>query len=146
MLRSFTLTALAFQTLLATLAPRLGEGEQASVVAVSSFVAHRHLATTPFGTTAAAKAALEALVRSAAAEYAPRGVRVNAVAPGFVEKDDPAKSAMSREAWERAVAQIPMGRLGRPDDVAQVIAFLLDPRVGYVTGQILRVDGGLTLG
>jgi 3-oxoacyl-[acyl-carrier protein] reductase len=53
---------------------------------------------------------------------------------------------MSADAWRAAVAQIPLGRLGRPDDIAQVIGFLLDPRSAYLTGQIIHVDGGLTLG
>jgi 3-oxoacyl-[acyl-carrier protein] reductase len=146
LMRSFSLGAMAFHALVKALRPALENGEGASIVAVSSFVAHRFLAGTPFGTTAAAKAALEALVCSAAAEFAPRGIRVNAVAPGFVEKDDPGKSAMSADAWRAAVAQIPLGRLGRPDDIAQVIGFLLDPRSAYLTGQIIHVDGGLTLG
>ncbi len=144
--RSFALAAGAFHGLLAALLPALDAAGGASVVAVSSFVAHRHRADAPFGATAAGKAALEALVRSAAAEYAPRGIRVNAVAPGFVEKDDPARSALSGEAWRQAVAQIPIGRLGKPRDIAEVIAFLLDERAGYVTGQVVKVDGGLTLG
>jgi NAD(P)-dependent dehydrogenase (short-subunit alcohol dehydrogenase family) len=146
LMRSFALGAMAFHALVKALRPSLEKGEDASIVAVSSFVAHRFVAQAPFGTTAAAKAGLEALVRSAAAEFAPRGIRVNAVAPGFVEKDDPGKSAMSEEAWAAAVAQIPIGRLGRPDDIAQVIAFLLDRRAAYLTGQVIHVDGGLTLG
>jgi 3-oxoacyl-[acyl-carrier protein] reductase len=146
LLRSFALGAMAFHALVAALRPALENAQAASIVAVSSFVAHRFVKVAPFGTTAAAKAGLEALVRSAAAEFAPRGIRVNAVAPGFVEKDDPGKSAMSEEAWRAAVAQIPLGRLGRPDDIAQVIAFLLDRRAAYLTGQVIHVDGGLTLG
>jgi 3-oxoacyl-[acyl-carrier protein] reductase len=146
LLRSFALGAMAFHALVAALRPALENAQAASIVAVSSFVAHRFVKVAPFGTTAAAKAGLEALVRSAAAEFAPRGIRVNAVAPGFVEKDDPGNSAMSEEAWRAAVAQIPLGRLGRPDDIAQVIAFLLDRRAAYLTGQVIHVDGGLTLG
>ncbi|HSP26722.1 MAG TPA: SDR family oxidoreductase [Saliniramus sp.] len=146
LMRSFALGAMAFHALVGALRPALEDAQAASIVAVSSFVAHRFLAGAPFGATAAAKAGLEALVRSAAAEFAPRGIRVNAVAPGFVEKDDPGKSAMSEEAWRAAVAQIPIGRLGRPDDIAQVIAFLLDRRSAYLTGQVIHVDGGLTLG
>jgi 3-oxoacyl-[acyl-carrier protein] reductase len=145
LMRSFALGAMAFHALVAALRPALENAKAASVVAVSSFVAHRFVAQAPFGTTAASKAGLEALVRSAAAEFAPRGIRVNAVAPGFVEKDDPGKSAMSEDAWRAAVAQIPIGRLGRPDDIAQVIAFLLDKRAAYLTGQIIHADGGLTL-
>jgi len=146
LIRSFATGAVAFHALISALRSSLEVAEAASVVAVSSFVAHRFSSRTPFGTTAAGKAALEALVRSAAAEFAPRGIRVNAVAPGFIEKDDPGKSAMSEDAWRAAVAQIPIGRLGRPDDIAHVIGFLLGKRAAYLTGQVIHVDGGLALG
>lgn len=91
---------------------------------------------------AAAKGAVEGLTRSAAATYAPKGLRVNAVAPGLTET--PMTSALT-QGPARAVSEKmhPLGRIGRPEDIASAIAWLIDPEQSWVTGQILHVDGGL---
>ena len=92
---------------------------------------------------AAAKAGVDGLVRSAAATYGSRGLRVNAVAPGLV------KSEMTRRIWENEMSASAsremhvMGRLGEPTDIARAIRFLLDPGNDWITGQTLGVDGGL---
>ncbi len=93
---------------------------------------------------AAAKAGVEGLARSAAATYAPRGIRVNAVAPGLVRTPLAAR-LLASEAAEAASAQMhPLGRVGEPAEVAEAVDWLLDgARSGWVTGQTLRVDGGL---
>lgn len=94
----------------------------------------------------AAKAGVVGFVRTAALELAPRGIRVNAVLPGMIESPqslDPVNSA-GITGIERARARVPLGRIGTPADIADVIAFLLSDDARYVTGQAITVDGGIT--
>ena len=144
--RSFDVIAASFLALVRAARPALAAGDSPRIVATSSFVAHSFRTDAPmFLASAAAKAALEAMVRALALELAPDGITVNAVVPGAIEKEPGRHVAMTPEQWQAAVARIPLGRLGRPDDVAAAIAFLAGPDSGYVTGQALRVDGGLVV-
>ena len=93
---------------------------------------------------AAAKGAIEGLVRSAAATYAPSGIRFNAVAPGLVETPMSASITAAPSARKLSESLHPLGRLGQPEDIASAIAWFLDPAQRWVTGQVLGVDGGLS--
>ena len=92
---------------------------------------------------AASKAGVIGLTKSAARELAARGITVNAVAPGFIDTDMTA--AMPEAARTAAVASIPAGRMGDARDVARAVAFLASDEAGYITGQVLAVDGGMSM-
>ncbi len=92
---------------------------------------------------AAAKAGVTGLMRSAAATYAPYGIRVNAVAPGLVDSPLSAPITASPMALKASVAMHPLGRIGTPDDIAAAVEWLLGAQSAWVTGQVLGVDGGL---
>ncbi len=92
---------------------------------------------------ASAKAGVIGFTKAVAKELAPRGVRVNAVAPGFINTRMTAD--LPGKVRKLLMAQIPMGKLGEPEDVAAVIRFLAGPASGYVTGQVIVVDGGMVM-
>jgi len=91
----------------------------------------------------ASKAGLIGLTKSVARELASRSVCVNAVAPGFIETE--MTEAMSDTAKEKVISSIPMGRTGHTEDIAEAVAFLADEVSDYITGQVLRVDGGMAI-
>ncbi|HEV8652760.1 MAG TPA: beta-ketoacyl-ACP reductase [Actinomycetes bacterium] len=90
---------------------------------------------------ASAKSGLFGLTMSLAQETARKGITVNSVAPGFIATEMVA--AIPPQALERVIAQIPVGRLGEPDEIARVVEFLADPDSGYITGEVYGINGGL---
>jgi len=89
----------------------------------------------------ASKAGLIGLTKTIAKELAPRGITVNAVAPGFIETDMTA--SLPEKARNAMLEQVPLGRAGKPEDVAGVVAFLASERAAYITGQVIHVSGGM---
>jgi 3-oxoacyl-[acyl-carrier protein] reductase len=122
------------------LLPIFGEGS--SVILLSSLAAHASVGT--IAAYAATKGAMDTLVKHFAAAFGPRGIRVNAVAPGVVETDmsNFTKTAQGRDYTLKMQS---LGRLAQPDDIAGAIAFLASDGARWVTGETLRVDGGSKL-
>jgi len=89
----------------------------------------------------ASKAGIIGLTQTLAKEFADKGVTVNAVAPGFVGTD--MLKAIPANIMEKILAQIPMGRLGKPEEIASAVTYLVSPEAGYITGQVIDVNGGL---
>ncbi len=130
----------AFYALRAVLGPMQAQGS-GSIIYVSSVAAKVGLPN--HEAIAAAKGGLDGLVLAAAATYAPRNIRVNAVAPGLV--DTPLAAGMLGSDAARALSERmhPLGRIGRPGNIGSLIAWLVSPEADWVTGQIWSVDGGM---
>ena len=92
---------------------------------------------------AASKAGVIGMTKSAAKELASRGITVNAIAPGYIETD--MTNVLSDKVKEETMKQIPLGRLGQTGDIAAAAAFLASDEAGYITGQVLAVDGGMAI-
>ena len=128
----------AFLTTQAVLRPMM-KLRRGSIVFISSVIGQMgNAGQAPYS---AAKAALLGMAKSLAKEVGSRGIRVNAVTPGFITTD--MTSALPAQNKQSILAQIPLGTFGDPEDVARVVAFLASPASKYVTGQVLAVNGGL---
>lgn len=126
-------------------ATHLMAGRSGNIVAVSGFDSVKYI---PFhGMLGAAKASLESLVRYWACELANLGINVNAVNPGVIDTDSSRTYAGEKwSSWEKEwVAATPKGRMGTPQDIANVIAFLCSPAATFICGQTIIVDGGITI-
>lgn len=121
-------------------APGMAEGGGGAIVNLSS--AAVAMRSAGVGIYPAAKGAVEVLTQQLAGELGPRGIRVNAVAPGLIMTEGTAAGYAGRHD-ERAAA-VPLRRVGRPADIANVVGFLVSDAAAYVSGQVITVDGGLT--
>ncbi len=136
------LNTFAAVRILQALYPKLRKSESASVVLFSTVAVQKGM---NFHTSIAmAKGAVEGLVRSLAVEWAPK-IRVNAVAPSLVDTPLAAKITGNAKALEVTLEKHPMKRIGTPADIAEAALYLLSPRSSWVTGQVLHVDGGLSI-
>ena len=122
--------------------PHLQKQTAGSIVFVSSQIG---LVGHPLGAAyAASKAGINGLTKSIAVELAPNSIRVNAVAPGPVVSDMTAKARADEKRYNSLLADIPMGRFGQPEEISNIINFLLSEASSFVTGQVIVADGGFT--
>jgi NAD(P)-dependent dehydrogenase (short-subunit alcohol dehydrogenase family) len=127
--------------LIQTVLPRLKKSENASIVLFSTVAVQTGL---PFHTqVAASKGALEGLTKALAAEYAPK-IRVNCIAPSLTDTPLAASFLNNEQKKEANALRHPLKRIGKPEDIANMAAFLLSEKASWITGQILHVDGGMS--
>jgi 3-oxoacyl-[acyl-carrier protein] reductase len=137
--RAYEVNLIAVATLTQEVARRMNEGGRIVNIASRAYLGarnHPHYV--------ASKAALVGYTRASAMELAPRGILVNAIAPGLI--DTPLLRALTPERIAAQLALQPTGKAGRPEDIAQAVAFFVSPSTGFITGQVLFVDGGKSLG
>jgi 3-oxoacyl-[acyl-carrier protein] reductase len=137
--RAYEVNLIAVATLTQEVARTMPEGGRIVNIASRAYLGaknHPHYV--------ASKAAVVGYTRASAMELAPRGILVNAIAPGLI--DTPILRALTPERLAAQLALQPTGKAGRPEDIAQAVAFLVSPQTGFITGQVLFVDGGKSLG
>jgi 3-oxoacyl-[acyl-carrier protein] reductase len=139
--RTFAVNALGVLNTMQAGARLIARGGGGSIVNVASIIGV--VGNTGQVAYGGSKAAVIGMTRSAAKELAPQNVRVNAVAPGFIDTD--MTRALSEEVFAERVASVGMGRAGTAEEVAEAIAWLASEKARYVTGQVLGVDGGMVI-
>ncbi len=137
--RVYEINLVAAATLTQEVARRMPDGGRIVNIASRAYLGARH-----HPHYVASKAALVGYTRASAMELAPRGILVNAIAPGLIET--PLIRALSADRLAAQLALQPTGTMGRPEDIAHAVSFLVSPRTGFITGQVLFVDGGKSLG
>jgi NAD(P)-dependent dehydrogenase (short-subunit alcohol dehydrogenase family) len=121
-----------------------GGGSIINIASINSFVIS-NIAPRYNAAYCVAKAGVAQLTRAMAAQWAPHGIRVNALAPGYILTDQTAASARIPEVYERNVRATPMGRYGHVDELKGAIVFLASQASSYMTGSVLTIDGGYTV-
>jgi glucose 1-dehydrogenase len=117
-------------------------GQPGNIVTISSVLAHiPYVSSSPYN---GAKAAVNQMTQTWALELAPHRIRVNAIEPGWIDTPGERNFASEEELREEG-AKLPLGRLGRPEEIAKAVAFLVSEDASYITGSVLRVDGGISL-
>jgi len=137
--RAYEVNLIAAATLTQEVAKTMADGGRIVNIASRAYLGaknHPHYV--------ASKAAIVGYTRASAMELAPRGILVNAIAPGLI--DTPILRALTPERLAAQLALQPTGKAGRPEDIAQAVSFLVSPQTGFITGQVLFVDGGKSLG
>jgi 3-oxoacyl-[acyl-carrier protein] reductase len=137
--RAYEINLIAAATLTQEVTRRMADGGRIVNIASRAYLGarnHPHYV--------ASKAAIVGYTRASAMELAPRGILVNAIAPGLI--DTPILRALTPERLAAQLALQPTGKAGRPEDIAQAVSFLVSPQTGFITGQVLFVDGGKSLG
>jgi 3-oxoacyl-[acyl-carrier protein] reductase len=140
--QDFRVNVLGFVSLMQAMLPRLKKPGSASVVVFSTVATQVGMSF--HASVSAAKSALEGLALSLAAELAPSGIRVNAVAPSLTDTPLAASLLNSPEKAEASARRHPLQRIGQPGDPAGMAAFLCSPAASWISGQVFRVDGGLS--
>ena len=135
------------QAALAAAAARamIGAGSGGWMILMSSILGRKAGTGPGVAAYAASKIAVEGLTRELARQWAPHGIRVNALAPGYFPTEMNAPMTADPGRREALVARIPLGRAGRPDDIAGVTVFLASQAAAYITGQVLPLDGGMSI-
>jgi len=137
--RAYEINTIAAATLTQEVVRRMPDGGRIVNIASRAYVGarnHPHYV--------ASKAAIVGYTRASAMELAARGILVNAIAPGLI--DTPLLRALTPERMAAQLALQPTGKAGRPEDIARAVSFLVSPDMGFITGQVLFVDGGKSLG
>lgn len=141
---AFSGNATSFLSLTQAALTMLRASSMPRIVALGSFTSHVFRTDMPqFPASAASKGAIEVAVRSLSLALSKEGITVNCVVPGYIEKDAGTGDGLDPKTLADVKRKIPVGRLGKPDDVAGAIEFLLSKDASYVTGQVLHVNGGL---
>lgn len=143
--QSIQTMATSFSTIINLCIEDFKRSNNGRIITISSFVNKNiGLNDNIFPVTAAAKGALEGLTKTLAFQLAKHNVTVNSISPGYTQKDG-SHSALSSLEWDQIISKIPISRLAKPEEVANLVAFLLSKKASYITGQIINIDGGLSL-